>query len=83
MNGTEWTESGRGATCGQLIDAAIDFYAAPEHPAMAHVRSLAARDSSRHIDCVMDWDRETNLRLTGEPLTAEDLKRIEQCEVTR
>ncbi len=69
MSGTEWTEPGRGATVGDLVDS---YCAARGDWRIDHlIRRLAAEPP--------DWLR-SNLRLTGEPLTAEDLERIARAK---
>lgn len=74
--GTVWTEPGQGATAGELWDeirsaGRIPVDAKTEHAIAAHVIALATRGTS-----VPNWNLSTNLRLTGSPLTAEDIKRI-------
>jgi len=70
MSGTEWTEPGQGATRAQLHDAFADFEqhrtAFPENRSRAPFNSLDGR--------------RTNLCLTGEPLTAEDVRRIAEAK---
>lgn len=74
MNGTEWTEPGQGATVGELRRwAGTEIGAAHWH--LREWLKVKATLSSKRGG--------TNLRLTGSPLTADDLKRIEECEVTR
>ena len=79
MNGTEWTEPGQGATVGMLCKALALYESERSEPEWnrAYGRLPAGScDATKNL-------RRTNLRLTGHPLTAEDLKRIEQCEVAR
>jgi hypothetical protein len=67
-SGTEWTEPGQGATVSEIWRV---------------IRGAVCFAAHRRImDMVEPVERRTNLRLTGEPLTAEDLKRIEQCVST-
>lgn len=90
MNGTEWTEPGQGATLGELFDACEAGI--PKDRISAEFSGLTIRDNEgmrqarqKAFECGTPsrarWEQRTNLRLTGSPLTAEDLKRIEQCEV--
>ncbi len=73
MSGTEWTEPGQGATVAELRQK------------FGRIMTLTTKEA----DAVMglldngkrkDWSVRTNLRLTGAPLTAEDLKRIAECK---
>jgi hypothetical protein len=75
MNGTEWTEPGQGAN-GQELWTALRVLRNGDGPLREAARGVRASWS------IYSTAR-TNLRLTGHPLTADDLKRIEQCEVTR
>lgn len=93
MTGTEWTAPGQGASVGEIHDAvcgpdrwgekAKKLTEIPNpigkdlvHSALAHLCTLIRMESQ------YDWGK-SNLRLTGSPLTAEDLKRIADCEVSR
>jgi hypothetical protein len=71
MNGTEWTEPGQGATLRNLFAAPIAC-AAYRKAILLH-----------QIDGTRNFCKRTNLRLTGHPLTAQDLDRIAKCEVAR
>ncbi len=75
MNGTEWTEPGRGATTLKLYETVIRY---SDLNARSHLCELAADHGGwRHGG----WDEHrTNLRLTGAPLTAEDLARIARAK---
>jgi hypothetical protein len=76
MTGTKWTGPGKGATAGELGAALPRFVTAEEFPmrrkAGLRVQSLAHPNG---FGAPMSQAR-TNLRLTGEPLTGEDLARI-------
>jgi len=66
--GTEWTEPGKGATRQELVRALpVDV------------------DLPASFYQAVTWETaqtaNTNLRLTGEPLTSEDIQRIATCEV--
>ena len=76
MNGTEWTELGAGATLNDLVCAALDAIdtGRMKHPG---VISPYLRTHPESVNA------QTNLRLTGAPLTAYDLRRIEECEVEK
>ncbi len=67
-NGTEWTEPGKGH---------------PWHVLWLSIKSArAAFEAQQAVLSGMDRnpDHNTNLRLTGEPLTAEDVQRIAECK---
>ena len=68
MSGTEWTEPGQGATLRQL-------FAAPIACAVSRKAILL-----HQIDGTRNFCKRTNLRLTGEPLTAEDIQRIAEAK---
>lgn len=72
MSGTEWTEPGKGATVGDVLDA---YCAAVDEWNTEHLPKRIA-----HLHNSIDERARINLRLTGSPLTAEDLKRIETCD---
>lgn len=83
QSGTEWTAPGQGATVKRIVAALSDmdpakqtaFECAAWNCALSHLPAGSA-DAVKNL-------RRTNLRLTGSPLTAEDLKRIAECEVSR
>lgn len=68
VQGTVWTEPGQGATVAELDAAILDWVRASE------------RALDRLIWRKQDLDVGTNLRLTGAPLTAEDIKRISEAK---
>jgi hypothetical protein len=63
MNGTEWVEPGQGATVYELS-------ARFRHTLPVIVRKLVVRHGINY---------RSNLRLTGEPLTVEDVARIAEA----
>lgn len=76
MSGTEWTEPGKGATTGELTDAIH-----------RDINAGFGDDRERAFDRmdVIEGDHyaanpRTNLRLTGAPLTAEDVERISHAK---
>lgn len=71
MSGTDWTKPGQGATSRELMAAPIGC--------AAYRKAILLQ----RIDGTRNFCKRTNLRLTGQPLTAEDLERIETCEVSR
>lgn len=78
VSGTEWTEPGQGATWRDLRgvlrrNASYRIKGSPSYEADWHVALRAQRQAA-------GYDRRTNLRLTGAPLTAEDLKRIAEAK---
>ncbi len=72
--GTAWTEPGQGATGNELAEA---IHAS--HDSEDKIISWEKCDSFYTRLLPLKW-RQTNLRLTGAPLTAEDLKRISECK---
>lgn len=76
MNGTEWTELGQGATIRDLFDSMSGEEGTGQ--ADTHLRVLA--NPFRFGSQPVRWGYRTNLRLTGHPLTAEDLKRIAEAK---
>jgi hypothetical protein len=83
MNGTEWTDPGQGATVMQLKEAVatINLEGDSYVDATGHLLQIATRVSSdAYMVTGLDWDYRTNLRLTGAPLTAEDLRRIAEAK---
>jgi hypothetical protein len=77
MSGTEWTEPGQGATCGQLLNTMHPRNKPIWKP--RGVRRLALENLVR-IDNRYPYETRTNLRLTGHPLTAEDLQNIAEAK---
>lgn len=88
-HGTRWTGPGQGATVAELR------FKLSESPQFSHAYSrgkpvaLAAHDKlygfvpdSVYGYAPIDSNARTNVALTGAPLTAEDLTRIEKAEVT-
>ncbi len=76
-HGTEWTEPGKGATAAQLWQAT--YTASMEYNreiTTEALNNLLYLKEYRHLSP----DHGTNLRLTGEPLTAEDVQRIAECK---
>ena len=72
MNGTEWTEPGQGATIVQIARAlshVTPTNGVPGDFATAWGVLNSRRDHTR-----------TNLRLTGQPLTAADVQRIAEAK---
>lgn len=78
MNGTEWTEPGQGATVAELRSVIHGAIHAASITGTAHL--TAAHDHVHRLANGKDARRRTNLRLTGKPLTAEDIQRIEEAE---
>ena len=70
MNGTEWTEPGQGATVADLL-AAIEPM---EHTPGGYQSKKWAR--AYNAMAALPFKAVTNLRLTGQPLTAADVQRI-------
>jgi hypothetical protein len=70
--GTRWTELGQGAT-------AIELYVAIGKRFPINGNEGAPSAPLDHLFSFQGNHR-TNLALTGAPLTAEDLKRIEECK---
>ena len=73
MNGTEWTEPGEGATIDEFVNA------------IATTRPPSMFQDSIELYRTLENDEgdprlKTNLRLTGAPLTADDLERIAQAK---
>jgi len=68
MSGTEWTGPGKGATVGRLWRALG-----------IGLETAAIRDRLYDL-CSGNPAQRTNLRLTGAPLTAEDLDRIARAK---
>ena len=70
--GTCWARPGMGATAGTLFDACARWFPkgpnGEENEGMRLARIMAGRAG--------EWGRRTNLSLTGQPLTAEDLRNI-------
>jgi hypothetical protein len=75
MTGTAWTKPGKGATVGEFLDSLL-------HAKADWRSSWTARYHLGELGRVRHGFNEaqkTNLSLTGAPLTAEDLRRIETC----
>ena len=74
MNGTEWVGPGQGATLGDLLDEAAE----------QRMYTDELRAKSLAFAAVMGYEESakyrTNLRLTGEPLTSEDIARIAEAK---
>lgn len=73
MSGTVWTEPGKGATASQIGCALYDSF---------ENWNDAVYAADYHLDMIggrYGLNR-TNLALTGEPLTVEDLKRISEAK---
>lgn len=69
VNGTEWVEPGTGATIRELRDSLQDKWG-----------PVAADADGRLVELANEaFSRRTNLHLTGDPLTADDLKRIAEA----
>ncbi len=90
MSGTEWTEPGQGATCGELFDWLLresseqtpQGYAASQNLLRIYNPTGLLYDAytaSSHTPEAC-WHIATNLRLTGAPLTDEDLVRIAEAK---
>lgn len=73
--GTEWTEPGQGATAENLRRAVHDaaIPGVESSKAILNLQTMYGRIG-------FDGPSRTNLRLTGQPLTSEDLKRIAECK---
>lgn len=83
MTGTRWTEPGQGATVEQFMDTLGDTYrysGTGFHPAMANMYSILRLDSNGAPTNFDMPNRRTNLALTGEPLTADDVRRIGEAK---
>ncbi len=80
MNGTEWTEPGQGATAKDLYEAICLAFGgtSPTGATTASLNAIAKIAGGGLVPRF--WANRTNLRLTGEPLTAEDLKRIAEAK---
>ncbi len=73
VNGTEWCEAGEGATgcdLGRAVSGYRDYYG------LLYDEAAAAWERAYQF-----YQRATNLKLTGRPLTSTDLERIARCEV--
>jgi len=78
--GTEWTEPGKGAQLDDLWRAIIPAATGTQR-ASNHVLRLAhPTPPTKGRPFPSDWYHRTNLRLTGEPLTAEDVQRIAEAK---
>jgi hypothetical protein len=78
MNGTTWTKPGQGETLKTLCQAA-GFAVLDGYLTDSQIKPLTDQPA---IDPEDYW-KQTNLRLTGHPLTAYDIRRIEECKVAR
>lgn len=72
MNGTEWTEPGQGATWDEFEFAIRDMPPSQDRHASLVYNILAAN--------VQGGQHRANLRLTGAPLTAYDVRRIGEAK---
>jgi hypothetical protein len=84
--GTAWTAPGQGADASALWDA-IGVYRerfAAECGGDQH-KDPDTYDADKRLEFfgLKGENPRTNLRLTGSPLTADDLKRIAECEVAK
>lgn len=66
MDGTEWTEAGRGSTRAEII---MRFY-------KGELGSYEDRRRAARVLLVGSTGDRMNLRLTGEPMTVADARRI-------
>ncbi len=81
MNGTDWTAPGKGATRGKLLEAMhtfIEVLEVGENASPAIERAINV--NRQRAAAAGNWQGCTNLRLTGEPLTAYDFARIAAAE---
>ncbi len=74
--GTEWTEPGTGTLADILL---MDFNWTRRTPAAESWGCKAIARARGNLERMWASHR-TNLRLTGEPLTAEDVQRIAECK---
>lgn len=76
--GTKWVGKGEGATVGEIEILCERFILS--YPWQMHM--VMIRLCQKILNCLRykNKDNKTNLALTGEPLTDEDLKRIAECE---
>lgn len=74
QTGTRWTEPGQGATVVEIIDALpnreTDAHVIAQEKLILSVTGIGNDGQRSYSDC------RTNLALTGEPLTAYDVRRI-------
>lgn len=80
MNGTEWTEPGQGVTLGEIYSKLVRRQR--EIPVSELLYDLCSGVFSdvTNTPGTRNWTDRTNLRLTGAPLTAEDLQRIAEAK---
>lgn len=80
-NGTQWVEPGQGATISELWSAVFNNTPGLAREADATLDAMRRRARPEPGPVIRTfWRKATNLRLTGAPLTAEDLKRIAEAK---
>jgi hypothetical protein len=74
--GTEWTEPGQGDSVGKLQAELFEDSTLPLTDKAFQNLAVLVRTKIG----AFDWQRRTNLRLTGSPLTAQDLENIARAK---